>query len=169
VDVEAFVTRIATPDDAAAVSALLEASYPALMAGAYDAAQLAPALEVMTKASLPLLASGTYALAKARDGSLIGCGGWTRERPGTDEVEAGIGHIRHFAVHPAFTKQGVGRAIYRFCEAGARAAGVTVFECYASLNAEKFYTALGFESIRRIDIEFKPGVRLPAVLMRRRI
>jgi predicted N-acetyltransferase YhbS len=44
---------------------------------------------------------------------------------------------------------------------------VTAFECYASLNAEKFYSALGFENIRAIDLELQPNVPLRAVLMRR--
>jgi N-acetylglutamate synthase-like GNAT family acetyltransferase len=148
---------------------LLESSYPVLMAAAYDEALLAPALRLMTKASVPLLASGTYYVAETRDGAIIGCGGWTRERPGTGTVEPGLGHVRHFGVYPAYTHRGVGRTIYRLCEAGARSAGVTVFECYASLNAEKFYSALGFESIHRMDLELQPGVTLPAMLMRRQI
>jgi N-acetylglutamate synthase-like GNAT family acetyltransferase len=164
-----FATRIATPDDAVAVQALLQASYPVLMASAYDKAILDPALELMTKANRSLLASGTYYVAEARGGLVVGCGGWTRERPGSGELEAKLGHIRHFATHPAWTNRGIGRAIYQLCEAGARSAGVATFECHASLNGEGFYAALGFESVRRIDIEFAPHVALPCVLMRRQI
>ncbi len=43
------------------------------------------------------------------------------------------------------------------------------FECYSSLNAEKFYRALGFVRIREIDIELKPSLMLRGVLMRRNI
>lgn len=163
------VPRVATPADAAAVDALLQASYPALMAPAYDAAALAPALSLMTRSNPALLGSGTFYVVESGTGMLIGCGGWTLERPGTGTVEPNLAHIRHFATHPDWTRRGVGRAIYERCEAAARAAGATAFECYSSLNAEAFYRGLGFARVRLIDLELRPDVRLPAVLMQRDI
>jgi N-acetylglutamate synthase-like GNAT family acetyltransferase len=157
------------PRDGEAVHSLLQASYPVLMAPAYDENVLAPALELMTKANVSLLASGTYYVAEARGGLVVGCGGWTFERPGTAVVEAKLGHLRHFGTHPAWLYRGVGRAIYGVCESNARSAGVATFECYSSLNAEVFYQALGFESVRRIDLQLAQGVILPSVLMRREI
>ncbi len=162
-----FRLRLATPADAVEVGRLLEESYPALMASAYDEAALAPALSLMTKANPALLRSGTYYVAAAPAGLLVGCGGWTLEQPGTGAVEARVAHLRHFATHPDWTRRGVGRAIYRQCEAAARSAGVLALECYSSLNAEKFYAALGFARIREFDAELRPGVALRSVLMRR--
>ena len=79
-----------------------------------------------------------------------------------NSIEAMLGHIRHFGTHPDWTNRGIGRAIYRLCEADARSAGITSFECYSTFNAESFYSVLGFESIRSIDVEggalSKPGV-----------
>ena len=164
-----FAARVATLSDAAGVNALLQASYPILMESAYDDVLLAPALKLMTRANPALLTSGTFYIAESRDGLVVGCGGWTLERPGSDSVEAMLGHIRHFGTHPDWTNRGIGRAIYRLCEADARSAGITSFECDASLNAEKFYSALGFESIRRRDVELSAGVVLPGVLMRCRL
>ena len=165
-----YSVRAAGPDDSAAVTALLQASYPALMTPAYgDEADLVSALELMTRANEGLLRSGTYYVAQSDDGTLVGCGGWTRERPGTARVEPGLGHLRHFATHPAWTRRGVGRAIYRRCETAARAAGIEAFECYASLNAQSFYEALGFAGVRRMVIDFSPRISLPAVLMHRAI
>jgi len=46
---------------------------------------------------------------------------------------------------------------------------VKTLECYSSLNAEKFYRALGFVRIREMDMELKPPVVLRAVLMRRNL
>lgn len=161
--------RIATPQDADAVSELLSISYPRLMGSAYDAAQLAPALELMTKANSTLLGSGTFYLAELESGLLVGCGGWTPEQPGTQRVEPGLGHIRHFAVHPDWTRQGIGRSLLTACADTARAAGVGTFECYSSLNAESFYRALGFARIRELDIELKPPISFRAVLMRRNL
>jgi predicted N-acetyltransferase YhbS len=70
-------------------------------------------------------------------------------------------------VHPDWTRRGIGRAIFSFCERAARAAGVIAFECYSSLNAERFYAALNFKRVRELDIELQPHVFLRAVLMRR--
>src|SRR5438034_469872 len=112
-----FQVRLATPDDEAAVDRLLAASYPRLSAGAYEAQAFARALPFMTKANRRLLASGSYFVAQVsagpprvresagfpsppvggvRKSCLVGAGGWTRERPGTAEVEDHLGHIRHF-------------------------------------------------------------------------
>jgi len=135
-----------------AVSAVLAASYPELMAPSYDSALLAATLGLMTQANPALLTSGTYYVAESEDGSILGCGGWTRERPHVGGVAAGLGHIRHFAVHPDWTGHRVGRALYSQCEQVARAAGIQHFECNASLNAEGFDGALGFELVRRIDV-----------------
>lgn len=162
-----YEIRVAAPPDAGAVDRLLHASYPKLMTPSYDEAALAPALKLMTKSNPALLCSGTYYLAELSPGHLVGCGGWTLERPGTGTIERGVAHIRHFAVHPNWTKRGIGRAIFDVCERAARAAGVTTFECYSSLNAEKFYRALGFERIRELNIELQPHVALRGVLMRR--
>lgn len=165
-----YDVRVATLADASGVSALLlQTSYPILMGSAYDEAVLAPALELMTKANPALLSSGTFRVAESPDGLVVGCGGWSLERPGDGTVQADLGHIRHFATHPEWTNRGIGRAIYSLCETEARSAGITCFECYSTFNAERFYSALGFESVRRIEAELGPNVVLPAVLMRRQI
>ena len=161
-----FAVRVARPEDAEGVSRLLQASYPELMAAAYDAQSLAPVLGLMTRANPALLSCGTYYVAESA-GVVVGCGGWTRERPGTATVEAGLGHVRHFGTHPGWIRRGVGRAIYARCESDARAAGVEAFEAMSTLNGESFYRALGFERIREIDVEFKPQVCLRGVVMRR--
>ncbi|MCK7580884.1 MAG: hypothetical protein MZV65_38240 [Chromatiales bacterium] len=69
-----YTTRPATPKDSSAVEEVLKASYPAQMAIAYDQAVLVPVLKLITKANVSLLASGTYYVAEARGGAVIGCG-----------------------------------------------------------------------------------------------
>ena len=165
-----FAVRTATPEDKAKVSELLTAAYPLLLPPSYDASVLAAALPVMTQANPTLLVADTYYLAETAEARTIGCGGWTRERPGEGSVAPGLGHIRHFGTHPEWLGRGVGRAIYRHCEERARTAGVQRFECYASLNAEGFYAALGFKSLRPIEIPIKPpDAVFPAILMARPI
>lgn len=160
--------RLATPDDAAAVSAVLAASYPPLLASAYDADLLRRALPLMIKANPKLLSSGSYYVAMAGD-EVVGCGGWTPEQPGTGQVTPGVGHIRHFAVRADQAGCGVGRALYQRCEKQARDSGISTFESQATLNGEPFYAALGFHVIGRIEVPMSNDVKFPSILMRRTI
>ena len=165
-----YAVRPATLADEAAVSALLQASYPILMSAAYDELVLGPALELMTKANPALLASGTFYVAESNDRVVVGCGGWTREPPPGDHAGgSNLGHIRHFATHPEWTKRGIGRAIYAVCEADARSAGINSFDCNSALNAEGFYAAVGFDSVRKLDVALGPDVVFSGVLMHRQI
>ena len=166
---ERFAIRVASPEDSSGVETLLRASYPALMRGSYDAAALEKTLPLMTRANPHLLSSGTYYLAENGAGLAVGCGGWTKGRPGTGEIDTGLAHIRHFGTHPEWTGHGIGRAIFARCETEARAAGVRRFECYSSLNAEAFYAKLGFKQIRRLEIDMGPDMTLPSILMKRDI
>ena len=79
-----FRVRTASPEDAEAVRALLHASYQSLMALGYEPVLFARALPILTKANPVLLSCGTWYVVEmpVADGALIGCGGWTRQRPG---------------------------------------------------------------------------------------
>lgn len=156
--------RGADPRDGTAVDRLLERSYPALMADSYGETVLAAALPLMTRSNPRLLGSGTYYVAE-RAGRIVGCGGWTLEHPGTAEIVPGVAHLRHFATDPAFTRQGVGRAIFRRCAAAAVEARAERFQVYSSFNAEAFYRSLGLAPVGRVDIPLGPTVSFPAVLM----
>ncbi|MDH3737912.1 MAG: GNAT family N-acetyltransferase [Alphaproteobacteria bacterium] len=164
-----FTVRIATPTDDARVSDLLKASYTELMPTAYDAATLALVLPAMTRANPALLATGTYFVAETVNGHIVGCGGWTKERPGSGDVALGLGHIRHFATHPNWLGRAIGRTIYDSSEAQAHSAGIRQFECYASLNAEGFYAALGFTPVRRVEVQMGEDMTFPSILMVRSI
>lgn len=161
--------RVATPEDADAVAAVLGPSYGELWADVYSAELLARALPVTTRPNPKLLSSGRYYLVEAESGEPAGCGGWSAHPPGAPEPDPRRAHIRHFATHPAWLRRGVGRMLYERCEADARAAGFTMFEAYASLNGEGFYAALGFRRLERIVTPMPGGVRFPAVRMERTI
>ena len=155
----------ARPEDEAAVTALLQASYPLLMRQSYAEAAMAAAMPLMARANPKLLASGRFYLVRGPDGAAVGCGGWSLERPGEGGIEPELAHIRHFATHPDFLGRGIGRAIYRDCRRRALAAGARRFECYSSLNAEAFYAALGFETVEPMTVDMGPDVSLPAIRM----
>lgn len=152
-----------TPDDRAAVTALLKASYEILLPPHYPDAVLAAALPLITQANPTLLASGTYYCARAGSGEVVGCGGWTHARPGQGTTEAGVAHVRHFATHPDHTGRGIGRMLFERCLADAD--GITSMECYATLGAEPFYRKLGFETVKEIDIPLTANVTLPSLHM----
>jgi N-acetylglutamate synthase-like GNAT family acetyltransferase len=161
--------RVATLADAAAVTGVLDASYPELMRHAYPETVLQRALPAVVKANPKLLASGTYFIAIEKGELAVGCGGWTHEKPGTAEVEPGVAHLRHFATRSGWTGHGIGRRIYDRCETEARAAGVKTIEVYATMNAPVFYAALGFAKVDDIMVTLAQDVEFPSVWMRRLI
>jgi len=163
--VAVYAIRVAGPSDAAAVSDLLRATYPVLMREAYAPVVLARALPLMTVANAGLLAGGTFYVAETADGAIVGCGGWSHERPGTGERVPGLAHIRHFATHPDWARRGVGGGLLDVCVDEARAAGNRRLECYASLNAEAFYASMGFRTIEQVDVRMTEDVVFPSLLM----
>lgn len=165
-----FTVRVARPDDAEAVGAVLRASYPTLMASGYPADLLAHAIPFMTRPNAALLRSGTYYVAEVSGGFVAGCGGWTFERPGASDqpIDPRLAHIRHFATHPDWVRHGIGHALFRRCVADARAAGVQCFECCSSLVAEPFYAALGFVAVEPMAMDVG-GIAFPGIRMIRHI
>jgi GNAT superfamily N-acetyltransferase len=147
-----LLIRSALPTDAAAASALLAASYGGLLPPYYPYATLALALPAMTRANPELLACGSWYVAESRS-ALVACGGWTFAPPGRrwagrlDEA-----HLRHFATHPDWVRQGIGGALLARSLAVARACGVRRMRADASLAAVRFYAAHGFQPLRRITL-----------------
>jgi N-acetylglutamate synthase-like GNAT family acetyltransferase len=161
-----FVIRPARPADTDAVSILLEASYSRLLVASYDSNILCLALPYMIKSNPALLASGTYYVAETKPGILIGCGGWTAAKPGSGEITEGEAHIRHFAIHPKWTRRGIGTSLLARCISDARSLGISKLHCFSTLNAEPFYKASGFDTVGSIDVPMGPTITFPAVLMK---
>lgn len=165
-----MILREAMPGDRKSVGLLLLTSYSELLKNAYRESVLAAALPLITMANPTLLSCGTFfVVCDSEEGDALGCGGWTHQRPGTNEIVDGVAHIRHFAVHPKWIGHGIGRRLYERCESQAREANVKTFECYSTLNAERFYATLGFRKIATEEIELTPTTRLPIVSMCRSI
>ena len=164
-----FDVRTAGPRDIPGIDELLARSYPRLLKADYPASVLVTAIPLISKAQPRLVASGTYYVAERRsDGAIIGAGGWTARGP-QGEAGAGVGHIRHFGTDPDVLRAGVARAIMDRCLKDASAAGCRALACYATRTAEAFYRAMGFRREREVDIQLRPGVTFPAILMGRQI
>lgn len=155
----------ATLADADVVTAILTATYEKQFANWYDRDVLNVALPLMTKAHPGLLGSGHYFLARTADGRAIGCGGWSRDEPGTGKTVEGLAHVRHFATHPDWSRRGAGRAILSHCLVQATEANCEKLLCFAALGSEPFYTALNFVRINAVEIPLPGGIRFPAVVM----
>lgn len=168
-----FTLRSAQPGDRVGVDAMLARSYPPLLAASHDAEILAAALPAMIRASPTLLECETWFVAVSEAGEIVGCGGGTRARPGSCELEPGLGHVRHFGTHVDHLRRGIGRAIASRMFTTARDAGVERLECYSTLAAERFYLALGFRTSEAINVPIprldRPGefIEFPSLLMRR--
>jgi len=161
-----FHIRPAIADDAEAISALMFRSYGELLRPAYNPRILAKALPRISKANPTLLGCGTYYVAQADCGALIGAGGWTDVSPTRGLANSGVGHMRHVAVDPTYLRLGVGRSIARAAFHSASASGVYALRCMSTLTAEAFYQSLGFTSLQPIELTLEPGLFFPAIEMR---
>jgi N-acetylglutamate synthase-like GNAT family acetyltransferase len=161
--------RIATPEDAPAVDALLKRSYGRLLREDYPAEILIMALPLMGRSNPKLLASGTYFLVADEAGELIGAGGWTATAPGDMPDTPGLGHIRHVATDDRAVRRGVGRMILQRCFGEAKAAGLARLEALSTLTAVPFYEAMGFVDIEPVAVPMGPDVMLPSIRMLREL
>ena len=157
-----------TARDKVEVERVLKASYEIAFREAYDRKLVEALLPMVTRASPRLLDSGRYFLVRARD-CVVGVGGWSHEYPGKDRCEAGLAHLRHFAVVPEWFGKGVGSLICRTSINRAIGEGVEEMEVYSSLNAEKFYASQGFEKIGNFEVAMSDGRLFPSIQMRRKI
>jgi putative acetyltransferase len=89
-----------------------------------------------------------------------------------DELPAGIAalilarsELRACYVSPHAARRGCGSALVREIERIARSNGVTHLDLAASINAEPFYAAHGYEVRERSEVVLRNGHRMPAVWM----
>jgi len=170
--------RLATRDDLAALSALMEAAIAELQKPFLDAAQIASSRTIMGL-DTQLIDDKTYFVIE-QDSVLAGCGGWSRRAtlyggdrsPGRDaallDPAKEAARVRAMYTHPAFTRRGVGRLILSLCEAAARAEGFTRAELMATLAGEPLYRACGYQALEHLADD-RGGVAVPLVRMSKRL
>jgi GNAT superfamily N-acetyltransferase len=172
--------RLATTDDVPAIAALIPMSARELSRGFYTDAQTEAAIRHIFGPDTRLISDGTY-FAAEEDGSLIGCGGWSKRRTlyGGDQMKTAedplldprvdAARIRAFFVHPAFARRGVGRAILDACLDAARAARFRRVELAATLPGVPFYRAFGFVERESLLAPMPESEGLPVVRMEREL
>jgi N-acetylglutamate synthase-like GNAT family acetyltransferase len=147
----AIKVRPTVAADLEAVSRVLTASYSTLLAADYLPETLAFIVPLISRAKSDLVSSGTY-FAVEENGYMIAVGGWTKTRPGTNELIEGLGHIRHVASDPAHLRKGAAKLIINHCFADARGAGIRQMECLSTRTAVPFYAKCGFEMIAEKEV-----------------
>jgi N-acetylglutamate synthase-like GNAT family acetyltransferase len=163
--------RPASATDKEGVHRLLQTSYSALLPKDYDEDVLTKALPMITGAQPQLLTCPTwYVVEHPTTGEIVGCGGWTRHPPrssGRPENESP--HLRHFATDPAYTRQGIARAIWErtWKDISEMVGPTTTLEVFSTLTAESFYAAVGFVPIERKEIPLREDCMFPSILMKR--
>ena len=89
-----FKVRISDAGDLAQVDELLARAFPKLLKPDYPPSILVTAIPLIARANPTLLASGRYYVAETRNGSIVGCGGWSLTKPNSPRQR--LAHVRHF-------------------------------------------------------------------------
>jgi GNAT superfamily N-acetyltransferase len=172
--------RIATRDDVPMLSRLIADSARALSRGFYTEAETESAIRYVFGVDTELIKDGTYYVAHL-DGSLAGCGGWSRRNTlyGGDQRPIGeasfldplkeAARIRAFFVAPQAARRGVGRALLHECTKAAAQSGFRSLTLMATLPGVPFYTALGFVAEEDVVDMLPDGTPLRFVRMSRPI
>ncbi len=172
-----FKVRLAQPDEIVELGLLMQRAVRGLASSFYREVQLEWAATYLTVPDPDIIADGTFFVITT--GTLpVACGGWsTRRKLFTGSAEQELlseerldprsepARIRSFFVDPDFARRGLGRMLYRSCEAAAEAAGYGSFELMATLPGEPLYLNLGFEPLERTSILLPNGGLLPCVRM----
>jgi YbgC/YbaW family acyl-CoA thioester hydrolase len=166
-----YSIRKATLDDRGALEALIARSARTLTFRAYTPRQIETALRAAFGVDTQLIRDGTFLVAES-NGSIIGCGGWSRRRTlfGGDaqahrdaaelDPRRDAAKIRAFFIDPGSARKGVGRALLERCEAEARQSGFGRFELMAMLSGVDFYRAHGYASGAPVQYELEPGLTI---------
>ena len=168
--------RVATPDDATGIDALMKISGAALFPRFYDERQAASAVRYVSQVDPMLLADGTYFVLET-GGEMVACGGWSRR----DKLYTGSGdadgdaraldpatepaRVRAMFVRADWTRRGLGRRILEACEDAARREGFRTLALVATLPGLPLYLAYGFEALAETDVTMPDGVTIPCVSM----
>lgn len=175
--------RRATRDDVPAIEGVMRASLEFLGRTAYDQAQVESAIRHTARIDVQMIDDGTYFVAVAGDGRVVGCGGWSRRAKlfrGSADQEAGSqlrlldpatepARVRAMFVAPEWARRGIGREILQRAEDAARAEGFRKMILLAMLSGERLYEACGYAATQPYAMETPDGVTLGCVVMEKEL
>jgi GNAT superfamily N-acetyltransferase len=168
--------RLATPDDHAAIAAVMSASARDLSRGFYTPAQI-PSFIAHVAQLDPVLISDRHYFLLEDAGVAVACGGWSDRRklfsgPGastSDDARLVPGldpaRIRAMFVHPSHARRGLGRRLLDACEHAALTAGFTTAELMATAPGLPLYLACGYLPLEHHDVVLPDGVVIACTRM----
>jgi GNAT superfamily N-acetyltransferase len=166
--------RRARREDGDALRALMDSAIAELQKPYLTESEIASSRAIMGL-DTRLIDDGTYFIVEA-DGSLAGCGGWSRratlyggdQSSGRSDVlldpAKDAARIRAMYTHPRHTRKGVGRRILFLCEEAARSEGFTRVELMATMAGEPLYRASGYQPHERVADD-RGGAPVPLLRM----
>lgn len=162
--------RLATPEDADNVDALIQASIRGIFPVFYDERQTAASVAAF-HLDRRMIEDGTF-LVVGEAHELIACGGWNRRDRSTGRLldprtEPAL--IRFMFVRPDRTRRGLGTRILAACEDAARAEGFGMLALTASLPGLPLYERHGFIVIEETTVALPGGVTLDTAEMEKPI
>jgi len=172
-----FSIRRAVMEDVDALDALIEASVRGLQVDDYAPSVIDGALKHALGLDRQLIEDGTYFVAEAADGTMVGCGGWSSrqklcgsdhlpgESVGCTATSEQYAKIRAIYVHPAWARRGLGSFILRHVESEAEAAGFRLLEMGSTLTGVPLYSLRGYRETERMGIALPNGETLEVVRM----
>lgn len=168
--------RLARPDEADAIDALMKASTAAIFPRFYDAQQTAASVKYIASVDRTLIEDRTYFVLEA-DWELVACGGWSRR----DKLYTGSGdaaggarlldpatepaRVRAMFVRGDWTRRGLGTRILEACEAAAREEGFRALALVATLPGVLLYERYGFRESQPTTVTMPDGSSVAAVAM----
>ena len=175
-----FSHRLATIDDLPALRGVMRRSIEQLQDDFLTPEQVRASHRVMGL-DTQLITDGTYFIVE--EGKRIaGCGGWSwrstlyggdasvvEREPRALDSRSEPARIRAMYTDPDFTRRGVGRLIIRLCEEAAKVAGFRSATMMATMAGVPLYAACGYISVEEVLSDPIDGVRVPLVLMEKRL
>ena len=116
---------------------------------------------------VPLTDEAIHALMQNPDGEIRVIAELDGEVAGIGALVPARSELRACYVAPQAARRGCGSALVHEIERLAREHGVARLELAASLNAEAFYAAHGYEVRERSAVVLSSGHRMPCVWMRK--
>jgi N-acetylglutamate synthase-like GNAT family acetyltransferase len=176
-----FTYRKAELTDTENLEKLIEKSAKSINSAYYSEKEINSALGNAWTVDQQLISDKTYWIVEDMDGTVIGCGGWSKRKllfgkstePNTIENELIPGidsaRIRAFFVHPNYTRMGIGKELIEKCEKEAISKGFNSMEIVATLSGEKLYSSKGYISIKTYEIDLGNGITNKVVSMNKHL
>lgn len=161
----------ATPAEADAIRVMQARSLRILGRGFYAPDTVESFLRAPGTLDDGVVAEGHYLVARARDGRIVGSGGWSQLQPGYARggpslpMAADLATVRGVFVDPDCARQGIGAAIMHHVEADSARAGIAALSLAATLSGVALYTLLGYLTARSRAIVLADGSRFGVVEM----